>query len=89
MDSVRRAVRSGDMVVIDEVGPMEILSRSFRDAVTEALDSGATVLGTIVKKSKPFTDAVKARPDVTVFDVNKENRDSLVGDILRLLKEEG
>src|SRR6266568_7632459 len=41
--AVREAVRARLLVVIDEIGPMEIRSAIFCDAVNEALDSGAPV----------------------------------------------
>ena len=76
--SIQRALRDKQLIVIDEIGPMELLSPEFRSAVTEALDSNVVVLGSIVKRAMPFSDAIKARPDVTVIEVTAANRDALV-----------
>ena len=75
--AIRESVRSQQLVVIDEIGPMELRSPIFRDAVNEALDSGAPILGTITARSFPFTDAIKRRCDVTVIEVRPDNREQL------------
>jgi nucleoside-triphosphatase len=75
------AARARQLVVIDEIGPMEIRSAIFREAVNEALDSGASILGTITARSFPFTDAIKKRPDVTITEVRPNNRDQLVTEL--------
>jgi nucleoside-triphosphatase len=77
IEALRTAMRTGKLIVIDEIGPMEIRSAIFRDAVTEALDSGAPILGTISARLFPFTDALKRRRDVTVIEVRANNRKQL------------
>ena len=80
--TVRQAVRARRLIVIDEIGPMEIRSAIFRDAVTKALDSEVPVLATIYARSLPFTDAIKSRPDVSVLEVHMKNREELVTTLL-------
>ena len=79
--AVRQAVRAGRLVVIDEIGPMEIRSAIFRDAVNEAVDSEVPVLATIFARSLPFTEAIKSRPDVTLIEVRQDNRQRLVSEL--------
>ena len=79
--AVHRAVRARRLVIIDEIGPMEIRSAIFRHAVNEALDSGVPVLATIFARSLPFTDAIKSRPDVTLIEVRPDNRKRLVSEL--------
>ena len=82
--AVRHAIRARRLVVIDEIGPMEIRSAIFREAVNEALDSPESVSGvlaTIFARSLPFTDAIKSRPDVTLIEVRPDNRDRLVSEL--------
>jgi nucleoside-triphosphatase len=76
--AVRDAVHSRQIVVIDEIGPMEVRSAIFRDAVNEAFESGMPILATIVARSLPFTDAIRKRSDVSVLEVRASNRDELV-----------
>jgi nucleoside-triphosphatase len=79
--ALRAAVPARQLVVIDEIGPMEIRSATFRDAVNEMLDSRAPVLATITARSFPLTDAIKKRPDVTMIEVRPNNRDQLVTEL--------
>ena len=79
--ALRRAVAARHLVVIDEIGPMEIRSRVFCGAVNEALDSNVPVLGTISVRPNPFTNAIKSRHDVTIIEVRRSNRDQLVSDL--------
>jgi nucleoside-triphosphatase len=83
--AIGNAVREGLVVVVDEIGKMELFSGAFRDAVREALDSPCRVLATIHAKRDPFTDAVRARPDVTLVEITRGNRDRLAREILVLL----
>jgi len=87
--SVRRALHEDALVIIDEIGPMELFSKAFCQVVVEALNSPCVVLGSIVKRSKPFVDQIKARPDVTVIEVCSCNRDALVEQVLALLLATG
>jgi nucleoside-triphosphatase len=78
-EAIRTAVRARRLVVIDEIGPMEIRSPVFCDVVNEALDSPDTsgILGTVTARSFPFTDAIKKRHDVTLIEVRANNREQL------------
>jgi nucleoside-triphosphatase len=79
--AVREAARGQRLVVIDEIGPMEIRSAIFRDAVNEALESEVPVLATIFARPLPFTDAIKSRPDVTLIEVCPDNRERLISEL--------
>ncbi|MEW6569078.1 MAG: NTPase [Chloroflexota bacterium] len=84
-DSIRTAVRQQNLAVIDEIGPMELLSPPFRQAVEEALRSPCPVLATIMRRSHPFADWVKAQPEALLLEVRSDNREGLVDEILRLV----
>jgi nucleoside-triphosphatase len=81
-------VDSRRLVVIDEIGPMEIRSAIFQDAVNEAFDSpeASGILATITVRSLPFTDAIKKRPDVSLVELRPDNRQRLFRQISDRLK---
>lgn len=83
--AIHETIAAGGLVVIDEIGPMEILSTRFQQAVLDALDSASPVLGTIVQRRKPFADRVKALPGVTLLQVRRDNQEALLADILERL----
>ncbi|XP_068183647.1 cancer-related nucleoside-triphosphatase [Antennarius striatus] len=81
---------SRKVFVIDEIGKMELFSQSFIRSVKKNLDSSiCTILGTIpVPKGKPLglVEEVRSRSDVKVFTVSKENRNTILQEILSALK---
>ena len=83
--SLREAISGCDIVVIDEIGKMELFSDSFKDAVTEALDSDRKVLGTIMLAPHLWADSVKQRADVEVIRVTRENRGEIAGMLMEWL----
>jgi nucleoside-triphosphatase len=86
--AILNAVKNADIIIIDEVGPMELLSQAFKDAVYEALNSGKTVLGTIhYRAADPLIVAIKKRKDAAIIEVTQENRDKLVGLIVQQISE--
>jgi nucleoside-triphosphatase len=76
--AILNAVTGADVVVIDEVGPMELFSAVFIDAVTKALESGKPVLGTIHHQAThPLVVAIKKRIDTKIIEVTTDNRSDL------------
>ena len=78
IEAICIAVQARQLVVIDEIGPMELRSALFRDVVNKAFDTGVTILATITARSFPFTDALRKRSDVRVVEVRANNREQLV-----------
>jgi nucleoside-triphosphatase len=78
------AGRAG-LYVIDEIGKMECFSRAFCDSMRALLDSETPVLGTVALKGGGFIAEVRARSDVTFFEVTMKNREHLVLEILQAL----
>ncbi len=85
--AVHRAIQAQRLVVIDEIGPMEIRSPIFREAVKDALDSQVPLLATIFARSLPFTQAIKSRSDVTLLEVRPDNRERLAAELSDTIRE--
>jgi nucleoside-triphosphatase THEP1 len=84
--AVEKAIRNCDIVVVDEIGKMELFSTSFREVLYNALDSNRKVLGTIMVASHPWVDDIKQREDVEVIQVTKSNRNGVLDRISRWLE---
>ena len=65
------------VIVIDEIGNMEIISGRFRKAVIACLESPVPVLGAIKAGEGPFVSEIKSRPDVEIAQVTPENRSAV------------
>jgi nucleoside-triphosphatase len=91
--AVEDAVSSCDIVVVDEVGPMELISPEFRRAVKHVADSSKPALMVIhLRMRDPLIDEIKSRDDAIAYEVTPDNRnqleETLLKELSRLLKLE-
>ena len=77
VEAIRKAMPTKKLIIIDEIGKMELFSKKFRDVVIQALNTGG-VVATIKKGRSGFIDGIKSRRDVRLLEVNLENRDTLL-----------
>jgi len=75
-----------DLFIIDEIGKMECFSDLFVERVTALLDSEKPVVATIALKGGGFIDEVKNRPGVNLWEITKQNRDGMVGRVIKWLR---
>lgn len=85
VSAIHQALQECDLVVIDEIGKMELLSPQFREAMLRAINNGKRVLGTIMLSSHPLADEVKHHPEVKVLLVISGNRNQVLKEILNWL----
>ena len=72
------ALHSGDIIAIDEIGPMELSSVSFSAALVQAVEASKPLLATIHHDlAHPLVENIKARPDAELIQVTRENRKKL------------
>jgi nucleoside-triphosphatase len=76
--AIGRAQEKCAVVVIDEIGPMELFSQKFKHAVAQALESKKLILAVVHLKAKdPLITLVKQREDSETYTVTLINRDDL------------
>ena len=68
---------AGGVVVVDELGRMELASAAFCETVVELLGRDVAVVATVHHGRHQFTDALKRRPDIRVVRVTEATRDGL------------
>ena len=85
--ALRQAINQSDLIVIDEIGKMELLSPQFGEAVTQIINSDRKVLGTIMLNPHPFADEIKHHPQVEVLLVTRDNRPQVMNEVLGWLAE--
>ncbi len=88
VSALRQATRECDLVVIDEIGKMELFSPAFKEAVLEAINSGKRVLGTIMLSSHPWADQIKRHPDVALIPLTRMNRSQVLEQVLEWVKSD-
>ena len=72
--------------VIDELGKAEADAPAFQEALFSCLDTQSLVIGVLQKNTGAFTQAVAERPDVEVIEVTEKNRDGLLEEICKKIK---
>lgn len=86
-EAILSAIKDADLIVIDEVGPMELTSARFKDAVQAALICGKPVLGTVHRNAQDhLVRAIKSKPGIEVIEVTHENRDALPDTLVQRFK---
>ena len=84
--ALHHAIKECDVIVIDEIGKMELFSPRFKEAVLKAVESGKKVLGTIMLNPNPFADQIKKHPQVRLVQVSRANHDQVLTEIVNWLQ---
>jgi nucleoside-triphosphatase len=83
---LKNAVAGSDLILIDEIGRMELFSERFKGAVTACLESPAPMVASIMQKPHPFADRIRMRPDVRQITVTREEQGFIIQELLDILK---
>jgi nucleoside-triphosphatase len=85
--ALQQAAQHCDLVVVDEIGKMELFSPRFREVVSQIIAHGKKVLGTIMLNPHPFADAIKRQPNVNLITVTREHYETVLAELLRWVKD--
>ena len=86
VSALRQAATEYDLVVIDEIGKMELFSANFRGAVWQIINSGKRILGTIMLNPNPWADEIKRQPQVNLITVTRDNHRQVLTELHRWLE---
>jgi nucleoside-triphosphatase len=77
---------TGGLVLVDEIGPMEMTSRPFRDALTKLLSQRVLVIATVKYGSHyPEVERASGTAGGVSLEVSKANRDEVMQRITSLV----
>ena len=80
--AITNAVCTADVIIIDEIGPMELKSREFIMAVELAVSSQKYLIGTIHRMSThPLVTAIRSNLDSQILEVTLHNRDTIPSEV--------
>jgi nucleoside-triphosphatase len=77
VSALRRAMQKGQIVIVDEIGRMELFCEPFKEAVLQAVSGSQTVVATAMVRPNPWVDRLKAMQVVQVWEVTAKNRDEM------------
>ena len=78
---------NGRLVIIDEIGKMECMSRRFREVICELLEQDRIVVATIAQEGVGLIDNIRKRDDILLLEMNRRNREEMVGKVLRRVQQ--
>jgi nucleoside-triphosphatase len=81
VSTLRKAALECPLVVIDEIGKMELFSPLFRNAIWDIIESGKPVLGTIMLNPHPWADIIKAKSQVNIINVTRNNHPEVLAEL--------
>ncbi|XP_005177692.2 cancer-related nucleoside-triphosphatase homolog [Musca domestica] len=76
------------LLVMDEIGKMELKSKRFECSVYNCLEVGSTILATVpfeMRQPLPLVEKLKTHPKAKTIVVTKENRNNLQKEIIEAL----
>jgi nucleoside-triphosphatase THEP1 len=81
--AVKEIKKQNKLIIIDEIGKMELFSNKFKYAVTSALNSKNMVLGTIGMIEDEFVKEIKNRLDTIILTLTKNNYSQIKEELLK------
>jgi nucleoside-triphosphatase len=86
VNAIVTAMSKCDIIVIDEIGKMELYCKEFQEIVEEALSSSKPLLGTVGERLRhPFTTKIKELPNVKLLTLTRSNWDQVYNEVKQVL----
>jgi len=87
LKAITNAEKEKDLIIIDEIGKMELFSQKFRALIEEIFVKGhKKILATIPISNIPFINKLCDLPDTEVIEVTPGNRDQLITKLIGYLE---
>ena len=74
------------VVLVDELGKMELASTRFREATVALFDDPVPIVASVQTSPHPFTARLKGRADVEILPLTPANRDRLPDELAQRLR---
>ena len=70
-------IQQKSLIIIDEIGKMELFSTRFKEILTKIFESDLQILASIMLKPQPFCDKLTLMPDIKLLEINRGNRNRM------------
>jgi nucleoside-triphosphatase len=85
VEYIKEALKTADLIVMDELGNLENTALRFQNAVLDTLNGDVPILGVIKLSATGWVDKIRNHPKVELVHVDKENRDALPNALISYL----
>ena len=87
--AIRKAAENNDVILVDEIGKMQVKSEKFNKTVKAAMEVDKPMILTFQKKSRnPLLQDIRRRDDVRMLELTDVNKDLLPYKVVDLIDEE-
>lgn len=84
--AIEEALDSRKVILVDEIGKMELFSEKFKNILLQALNAPQKMLASIMERRNEFTDKIKKRRDVKLVYLNRDNFERIFTEAQNWLK---
>lgn len=81
--AVENALSLGLIIIMDEIGKMELYSRNFKEILFQALESPLKLLATIMERPNEVADRIKSRKDVRILKVDRQTFENVLQNVVK------
>jgi len=75
-----------DLIIIDEIGKMELFSKKFQDFIKQIFSSNVSILASIgLKLQHPLKDYLLNLPSVVLLNLNRQNSQPIFEKVISLI----
>jgi nucleoside-triphosphatase len=86
LPALEEGLGSGVLLVVDEIGKMELFSEDFKSLVVRALEGPSALVGTVMVGNPPFVRWIKRHRAVRLLEVTEANRDEMPTKLAHILE---
>ncbi len=86
--AIRQALAAKRIVVVDEIGTMEMMSTAFCEIIGQALSGDRPLLASIRLKAEPFTSQIRKMANTRLIHLTRENFPNVKVDVRRWIEEQ-
>jgi nucleoside-triphosphatase len=77
-----------DLIIIDEIGKMELFSKKFQNLINKFFHSGNTIIATIGQKIQhPLKNSLLKMPEIIIFTLSRQNHQEIFKKIIAIIAE--
>jgi nucleoside-triphosphatase THEP1 len=87
LPEMERSLETGELLIIDEIGKMELLSERFGGLLMTAFRSRCSLVATIIYRPHPFCDKLKREPGCKLLELKNRNSEELLEIVLAALRQ--
>ncbi|HMK82466.1 MAG TPA: NTPase [Candidatus Bathyarchaeia archaeon] len=81
--AIRHALKVANVIIVDEIGPMELKSSQFVLAVEDVLASSKNFLGTLHKRaSHPLIKVIRTNSSYKIIELTPANRNMIQSEVI-------